>query len=215
LGRAMKMDALLQLRWHNTAETVAEPTATSSQAVGLAAAEGLTDMSTEDPRMMAAISFDAAAADGAPTAGAMPPPSPELRTAVPKPSAAPPDCRCATARDPDGTRQAPRTSTAAFGASLLTPGDILSRLCMTSADPAKWMRRTFNKHGVPYVHACGKMRATEAQYQLLLEKITCSRPAAAGRTASTISEVRSSLAASASTSKRTIQGRVTKLLRRT
>ena len=29
--------------------------------------------------------------------------------------------------------------------SLLTPSDILSRLRITSADPAKWMRRTFKK----------------------------------------------------------------------
>ena len=72
-------------------------------------------------------------------------------------------------------------------ATLLTPRDVLSRLNMNSTDPAKWMRRTFVKHGVPYIHACGKLRATEAQYQLLLEKITCSPSVPEGKTGSTIS----------------------------
>lgn len=98
---------------------------------------------------------------------------------------------------------------------LLTPGDILSRLSMTSADPAKWMRRTFEKHGVPYVHACGKIRATEAQYLMLMDKITCSPPVALRKATSTKSEARSCSATSASTSKRSVQERVIAMLRRT
>ena len=98
---------------------------------------------------------------------------------------------------------------------LLSPRDILTRLNMASADPAKWMRRTFMKYGVPYVHACGKMRATEAQYLLLLEKITCSPSAAGGKTASNVSEIQSRSVTSASTSKNSIQERVKQMLHRT
>ncbi|WP_255326250.1 hypothetical protein [Sphingobium sp. EM0848] len=86
---------------------------------------------------------------------------------------------------------------------------------MTSTEPTKWMRRTFDKYGVPYVHVCGKMRATEAQYQMLLEKITCSPSVAVGRTAFTISEERSRSATSKSSSKNSVQERVTQMLRRT
>ena len=90
-----------------------------------------------------------------------------------------------------------------------------SWLGMTRADPAKWMRRIFTKHGVPYVHACRKMRATEAQYQMLLEKITCSPCAHAGRTAFTTSAERSRLVTSGSKSKSSVQERVTQMLRGT
>ncbi|WP_375196718.1 hypothetical protein [Sphingobium sp.] len=100
-------------------------------------------------------------------------------------------------------------------ATLLTPRDILSRLNMHSTDPAKWMRRTFVKHGVPYIHACGKMRATESQYQLLLEKITCSPSVPVGRTGFTIFEEQSRSATNGSSSRSSVQERVTAMLRRT
>ena len=98
---------------------------------------------------------------------------------------------------------------------LLTPSDILSRLSMTSAEPAKWMRRIFGKHGVPYVQVCGQVHATEAQYQLLLERITYPPAAAVERTASTTSEVRLRQATGTSTARNSVQEQVTRMLRRT
>ena len=118
-------------------------------------------------------------------------------------------------RSANEARVTHRTLTAGHDEFLLTPRDILSRLSMTSAEPTKWMRRIFDKYGVPYVYACGKMRATEAQYQMLLEKITCSPSVAVGRTAFTISEDQSRSATSGSTSKNSVQERVTQMLRRT
>lgn len=114
----------------------------------------------------------------------------------------------------DRAQSSPRVSTQVPGETLLTPRDILIRLNMTSADPTKWMRRTFEKHDVPYVRACGKMRATEGQYQMLLEKITCSPPVLGGKKATIISKVQSLSGASESTSKSSIQERVTRMLRR-
>ena len=98
------------------------------------------------------------------------------------------------------------------GAALLTTNDILSRLSMTSTEPAKWMRRTFEKYRVPYVHLCGQVRATEAQYQLLLERVSCFPAAAVEKTASKV-EWRKSVSTSASRS--SVHERVTQMLRRT
>ena len=117
---------------------------------------------------------------------------------------APTNSSSSTARD--------AAQTTGFSGPLLTPSDILSRLSITSANPTKWMRRMFVKHGVPYVHACGKVRATEAQYQMLLEKITCSPSAPVGRAAFTLLGERSS---SATMSKNSVQERVTQMLHRT
>lgn len=83
--------------------------------------------------------------------------------------------------------------------------DILARLAMTSTDPAKWMRRTFKRHDVPFVHMGGKLRASEAQFRLLMEKITCSPSEPVGRTAFTISEARSLSATRGSTSKSSVR----------
>lgn len=124
------------------------------------------------------------------------------------------DSNGATITASNGARLLPRASTSASSDSLLSPRDILTRLNITSADPTKWMRRTFKKHGVPYVHTCGKMRATEAQYRLLLERMTCSPSVPAAKTASTISDIQSRLATSTSTSKGSVQERVTRMLRR-
>ena len=101
------------------------------------------------------------------------------------------------------------------GAALLTPNDILSRLSMTSAEPAKWMRRTFEKYRVPYVHLCGQVRATEAQYQLLLERVSCFPSAEMERAASTISMAKLRKATSTSASTGSVHERVTQMLRRT
>lgn len=101
------------------------------------------------------------------------------------------------------------------GAALLTPNDILSRLSMTSAEPAKWMRRTFEKYRVPYVHLCGQVRATEAQYQLLLESVSCSPSAEVGTTVSITPHVKFGKATSASASRGSVHERVTQMLRRT
>ncbi len=104
---------------------------------------------------------------------------------------------------------------ASSGAPLLTPSDILSRLSLTSAKPTKWMRRIFGKHHVPYVHVCGQIRATEAQYRLLMERITCSPCGAVERSTSTTSKRRLEEASSTSTSRNSVQERVTQMLRRT
>jgi hypothetical protein len=72
----------------------------------------------------------------------------------------------------DGARAPPDALGLAPGETLLTPKDILARLAMTSTDPAKWMRRTFKKHGVPFVHVGGKLRASEAQFRLLERFLT-------------------------------------------
>ena len=117
--------------------------------------------------------------------------------------------------DSNEARLPPRLSNAGPGEPLLTPRDIFSRLSMTSADPAKWMRRIFKKHGVLYVRACGKMRATEARYQMLLGMITYSPSVRVGRTAFTISEAQSRTVTGGSTSKNSVQERVTQMLRRT
>ena len=101
------------------------------------------------------------------------------------------------------------------GAVLLTPNDILSRLSMTSAEPAKWMRRTFEKYRVPYIHLCGQVRATEAQYQLLLKSVSFSASTAAGRPASTTSKVESRKTTCASASKCSVHEQVTQMLLRT
>lgn len=45
--------------------------------------------------------------------------------------------------------------------TLLTPHNVLDRFRMTTAEQAKWMRRAFKKHGLPFMHACGQIRPTE------------------------------------------------------
>ena len=129
---------------------------------------------------------------------------------TPSPSAA---NNSATASN--GPRRLLCASVTAPGESLLTARDILTRLSMTSADPAKWMRRIFNKHDVPYLHAGGKVRSTEAQYRLLLERITFFPSVPDNTKASTISEFPPHSTVSASTSKSSVQERVTRMLRRT
>lgn len=99
--------------------------------------------------------------------------------------------------------------------ALLTPSDILSRLRMASAEPAKWMRRTFEKHRVPYVHLCGQVRATESQFQQLLDRVSCSPSAEVGRPASTTAKVELRKPTSTSASRSSVQERVTQMLRRT
>lgn len=158
---------------------------------------------------------DAAAPHGTPTAGETPTGSSERRAATPQRFAKHAVGGRTTISHSDEARVTPRTPSTGHHQPLLTPRDILSRLRMDSTDPAKWMRRTFDKHGVPYVHTCGKMRATEAQYQMLLERITCSQPVAGGRTAFSISEAQSRSATSGSSSKSSVQERVTAMLRRT
>lgn len=147
--------------------------------------------------------------------GAMPMASSEDQAPIPQPSSGSTpgnrDTVCASGRAHSrlcGSSTAPHEK-------LLTPSDILARLSMTSADPAKWMRRTFKKHGVPYAHVCGKVRATEGQYQMLLERITSSQSVALSGKTSAISEARSLSTTSASASKSTVQERVTAMLRRT
>jgi hypothetical protein len=160
------------------------------------------------------------AAGAASPAGAVVPPGPQAkapkagatRSASPETGASPPPAGIAAA---DGARAPPDLLGLAPGETLLTPKDILARLAMTSTDPAKWMRRTFKKHGVPFVHVSGKLRASEAQFRLLMEKITCSPSEPVGRTVFTISEARSLSATRSSTSKSSVQERVTQMLRRT
>lgn len=169
-------------------------------------------MSTEGSTLAPASPINSVARDDAQTTSAMPIVSPKLCAAAPKRSKV---GRYAIVSNFDGAQPPSHASTPGFSTPLLTPSDILSRLSMTSADPAKWMRRTFVKHGVPYVHACGKMRATEAQYQILLEKITCSPSVPLGRTTFTIFEEQSRSATSSSMSKSSVQERVSQMLRRT
>lgn len=141
------------------------------------------NMSTKNPIKPEAGPANATTPHGLPTSGMVQIVSPERRTTIVRRSAETAAGERVAVSDSDGGRMSHRAPTAGRSDTLLTPREILSRLKMTSADPTKWMRRTFAKHGVPSVHTCGKMRATEAQYQLLLERITCSPPAAVGRTA--------------------------------
>lgn len=99
--------------------------------------------------------------------------------------------------------------------SLLSPGDILTRLKITSADSAKWMRRIFKKHGVPYVLVCGKIRATETQYCVLLERITCSPSADTEGDEFRTHDARPHRAEGGSPSKSSVDERVTQMLGRT
>gem|GEM_PF-5680408 len=167
-------------------------------------------MSIKEPAPGAASPADAVVPPGlqakVPMAGATQGASPKTGTSPP------PSVGIAAV---DGARAPPSVLDLANGETLLTPKIILARLAITSTDPAKWMRRTFKKHGVPFVHACGKLRATEAQYRLLLDKITCSPSEPVGRTEYTISEARSLSVTRNSTSKNLVQERVTQMLRRT
>ena len=167
-------------------------------------------MSIKDPAAGAASPADAVVPPGpqakAPKAGA-------TRSASPKTGASPPPSVGIAAAD--GARAPPDPLGLAPGETYLTPQIMLARLAITSTDPAKWMRRTFKKHGVPFVHVGGKLRASEAQFRLLMDKITCSPSEPVGRTAFTISEARSLSATRGSTSKSSVQERVTQMLRRT
>ena len=115
---------------------------------------------------------------------------------------------------PDGAR-APPLRQSSGDAFILTPRDIAMRLQIKSADPVKWMRRLFKKHDVPFLDVCGHSRATEGQYQTLLEKMTCSPIAPVGRTESSMSADQSRSATNPSRSKSSVQEQVTQMLRRT
>ena len=175
-------------------------------------------MSSKDPVAGAASPTDAVVPleprAKAPVAGAMPTASPGKDVERPLRAGVSMSKRVGDA-GVGGARSPPGLSSAGSGDDLLTPKDILARLRMKSTDPAKWMRRTFNKHGIPYLHVCGKLRATEEQYRLLLDKITCSPSVAVGRTAFSTSVVWSRSATSGSTSRNSVQERVTQMLRRT
>ena len=107
------------------------------------------------------------------------------------------------------------TPTFGYSEALLSPDDILNRLKLTSADPTKWMRRTFKKYGVPYVLVCGKVRATQMQYLLLLQRITCS-PSANSRGKKINKDVaRPPRAGGGSPTKSSVEGRVMQMLGRT
>ncbi len=173
-------------------------------------------MSIKDPAPGAASPADAAVPLGpieakAPMAGCAP--MAPITTGV----ASPPGTIVSLAvRDgADGARSPPGKASVGTADTLLTPQDILDLLGITSAEPAKWMRRTFTKHGVPYMHVCGQVRATQAQYRLLLDKITCSPSVPVGRTAFSTSVAKSRSATSGLTSKNSVQERVTQMLRRT
>lgn len=149
-------------------------------------------MSTKDPAAGAASPADAVVLPGlqpkAPMAGAMPTASPGNDVGRPLRADIAASKRAGDARV-EGARSPPSLSSAASGDALLKPNDILARLRMKSTDPAKWMRHTFNKHGVPYLRVYGKLRATEEQYRLLLDKITCYPSVAVETTALSTSRV--------------------------
>jgi hypothetical protein len=110
-----------------------------------------------------------------------------------------------------------QSGTPTFGCSeaLLSPDDILNQLKLTSADPTRWMRRIFRKYGVPYVLVCGKVRATQMQYHLLLDRITCS-PSTNSRGNEIDKDLaRSPRARGGSPSKSSVEERVTQMLGRT
>ena len=99
--------------------------------------------------------------------------------------------------------------------SLLTPEDILARLSMRSAEPARWMRRIFRQYKIPHVRVAGQMRATEEQFQTLMEKVTCSPSVAVAKTALSIPGAQSRSATNQSSSKSSVQEQVTRMLHRT
>lgn len=172
--------------------------------------ERVSPMSIKEPAPGTASPADAVVPRGpqtrAPKAGA-------TRSASPMTGAYPPLSVGIAAAD--GARAPLSALDLAPGETLLSPQTILAWLAMTNTDPAKWMRRTFKKHGVPFVHVSGKLRASEDQFRLLMEKITCSPSKPVGRTRFTIPEARSLSATRGSTSKSSVQERVTQMLRRT
>ena len=100
-------------------------------------------------------------------------------------------------------------------ATLLTPQDIASRMNISSSDPTRWMRRFFAKHGVSYLDVCGKPRATEEQYQLLMDRCTCSPFAPVEKMESTQAVDRVRSVHRKSKSKSSVQELVTEMLHRT
>lgn len=72
-----------------------------------------------------------------------------------------------TAADTGTTNGSPTGSAAgrlSVAGEALKPEAILARLGIESADPARWLRRTFKKYDVPYLQVAGQVRATEEQF---------------------------------------------------
>ena len=117
-----------------------------------------------------------------------------------------------SARDPPATRVTAAPLPATY---LLTPEDIVSRQQVETTDAKRWVLRLFEQHGVPFSRVRGRLRATPGQFDQLVERLSCSACVSAGKRKSITSAVRSRSVSGGSTSKNSVQARVTEMLRRT
>src|SRR5918993_864967 len=93
-----------------------------------------------------------------------------------------------SARDPPGTMSTAAPLPATY---LLTPEDILARLQVETTDAKRWVSRIFRQHGVPFSRVRGRLRATQGQFDQLVERLSCSACVSAGKRKSITSAVRS------------------------
>ena len=56
---------------------------------------------------------------------------------------------------------------------LLSPDDVMRRLNLKTADAPRYVRRLFEKHGLPWTRVNGNVRATEEQFAQLVERMSC------------------------------------------
>ena len=96
---------------------------------------------------------------------------------------------------------------------LLSFATIAERLHYTGVDAERSVRRLFDKHGVPFIRRGGGVYfATEQQFNLLLESMTCSRSGDAENTS--ISAGRSVSGAKPASSKSTLAAQIAAKLQR-
>lgn len=103
----------------------------------------------------------------------------------------------------------------ALSAILLTPGEVAVRLKIGVSDPTRWLKRLCAQLDIPFVKARGRIRMTEPQFQILLDKITCSPHESAERRKTITSVARSGSAKRQSSSQNSVRELVTKALHRT
>ena len=76
---------------------------------------------------------------------------------------------------------------------LLSPDDVMSRLNVKSVDAPRFVRRLFEKHGLPWTCVNGNVRATESQFAQLVERMSCLPFVNVGKTKSSLSAANSAL----------------------
>ena len=56
---------------------------------------------------------------------------------------------------------------------LLSPEDVVGRLQVSVANPERWVRRVCRQWAIPFVRIRGRTRLTEAQFAILVDRMTC------------------------------------------